>query len=521
MIKKIGYIITLIIAICLFVSCSSDEVLTISVHNLDNKTFVMGEEINFDDAYITIVYKDGSTSDIPLTGANINASDLYNAFSSIGTKTLNVFYEDNEGNIFNCETSIIVVENTYKSEYKIELQNYKSDVLYNDEAKKQVNNIKISYSIMIASASKEDALTLLNLAKAEIDNIMTKAEEDSYETIQELSNEIKNIKTKLNTLINYEDSLIKDEINALDRKIDDLKEEVDIETVNEEIANIKLSLSALEANVNNIKANVEKNNKLILSLTETINEYMTKFVTKTELESKLNEVQEAYETAIEVALNEQQMIVEMRVNGDYIEYRYNNSTTYEKLISISELKGETIEEVMVEESGAISLRLKNGTSLVTDKKVSNNLDIETSNITNEELEKIITTIKEYFNLYYNMNNYDYTSVETILGDYYQGYVSYVELTEYDVLSDVQLIYSELDNYLSSEFLINSESFRKIFKFENRFMSIDSNLNICKAYFGTLLSTANIDEYQKEAFINRILVTNSIESAIELYEQAIN
>ena len=90
--SKVFYIFILLLFIVLSSACKKNDVLTISVHNLDNRTFELRKEVSFEDAYITIIYGDGHTEDIPLTGEYIDSSELYNAFSSVGEKKLTVFY---------------------------------------------------------------------------------------------------------------------------------------------------------------------------------------------------------------------------------------------------------------------------------------------------------------------------------------------------------------------------------------------------------------------------------------------
>lgn len=517
---KIIQTFILIFLVNILFGCKNSDVLAIEVHNLDNKVFELGEEISFEDAYITIVYKNGKTEDVELTGEYVDATDLYNAFTSTGEKEITVFYKDNNGNTHYDDVTIIVVNNQTKLEYINELNNYKNDVIYNETAKVLVNNIKSNYTIMIKNANKEDALVLLSIAKLEIDKINTKAEEDNLITINDLSNEIEEIKVKLNSLINYEDSTIKTEIDALKEKINTLKKDLENTEINNEISNIKLSINALEASVNNIKENVEKNNKLILSLTETINNYLVNFVTKEELESKLNSLKETYQTEIELALNEQKMIVEIRVKDGYIEYRYNNSNVFERLLDVSSLSFDDIEDLSIEDNGTVEVRLRNGQAIQTNIKFENNINDITLEKINLEQESIVSLIEEYFDMYYNISNYDYNYIKDTLGLYYEGFTEYAEYTHYDDLEKVKVLLDTLGNYLETEFNVSDNSFAKVMNIEKELKELDTNLSICKAYFATLLTTANMDSYRTEAYVNRILTTSSINSVITLYEEAI-
>ena len=510
----------LFLLINILVGCNKNDVLTIEVHNLDNRVFELGEDISFNDSYITVVYCDGHSENIPLTSEYINAFDLYNAFKSTGEKKLNIFFEDNEGNIHIYESTIVIIANQTKESYISELSEYKKDVIYSDQGNQIINNIKTSYSILIKNSSKEDALVLLDIAKQEIDNINTKAEEDSLITLEELAEEVEKLENDLNILINYEDSTIKTEINNLNEKLEALKEDLNNEQLENEISNIKLSLTALEASVNNIKANVEKNNKLILSLTETINNYLSNFVTKEELENKIDDIKLSYESAIEVALNQQKVIVELRVNDGYIEYRYNNSNVFEKLLDVSSLDVDEIQNLNIEENGVISVRLRNGNVLTTNSVYDNNIDCSVYEEVNVETNNIKDMISDYFDLYYNYEKYDYVTLKNVLDTYYDGFVEYANYTHYDDIFKVNELLNELNEYLENEFNLSNDSFKKIITIEKELKELDTNLNICKSYFATLLSNECIEEYRKEAYINRILTTSSIEKIIELYEQAL-
>lgn len=519
--SKVFYIFILLLFIVLSSACKKNDVLTISVHNLDNRTFELRKEVSFEDAYITIIYGDGHTEDIPLTGEYIDSSELYNAFSSVGEKKLTVFYKDNNGKTHYYEALINIVENQSLSSYITELENYKSDVIYNENVKKQIDSIKMVYSIMIKNSNNVDANKLLELAKQEIDTFKTKVEEDNLISLEDLTKEIEKIKKDLNVLINYEDSNIKNEINALNDKLNQLKADLNNEELESEITSIKLSLSILEASVTNIKNNVDKNNKLILSLTETINNYLSSFVTKEELETKIEDIKISYQNAIESAINEQQMIVELRVNDGYIEYRYNNSNVFEKLLDVSSFVGDEIDDLSVNEKGLIRIRFKSGNVIETNSSYLNDFDSVVLNQLNTEKEAIINIIKDYIKLNYNPDFYDYNSVKDLLGDYYNGYVEYVHYTNYAELSNVKILLNEIQKYLDNQFELNSDSFTEIQKLEQKLKEIDTNKNVCKAYFATLLSTQEIDEYLKEAYVNRILCCESIKSAVELYELALS
>jgi len=97
----------------------------------------------------------------------------------------------------------------------------------------------------------------------------------------------------------------------------------------------------------------------------------------------------------------------------------------------------------------------------------------------------------------------------------------VKLTKYDVKDEVEILLSECMTYIENDLCLDSESFDIIFNYEKLLEKFDTNLDVCKSFFASLLEKENINEERKEAFKNRILTTRSIGSVIMLYEEALN
>ena len=518
--KKIKRIIYVLLFGLIFLSgCGKGDVIAITVQNLDGKTFELGEKIDFASAFITKVYENGDKENIAITSNNIDMADLLNAYSSIGEKKINIYYCI-EDETFSTEVTIYIVEKSYKTICKDELMKYNALVEYGKEAKDKVDAIKLIYSNYISNSSREqEAYELLDCAKKEIDNVYTLVEEENIYKLQEMTLKLQDLEKKLNSLLNYEDSTIKDEIELLKENINEVKNNLLDEVLYEKVNSLEVSLSGLISIVDNLESNVSENDQKITALTELLNTVLSQFVSKEELKNTISTLTKDYQDAITNAFNNQKFIVELRVNEGYIEYRYNNTNYFEKLVAVDIQSLESIDTT----AGEVVVKLRNGQIIKTGQKIIVE-DIDTNSI-NEEListrkNQVVEIIKSYFTIKYDVNNYDCSYTLDALNNYYLGFVDYVELTGYNELEKAINLHLELKAYLDN-FILEESDVEYLYSLENEFLLLDTNIDVCKAYFATLLNDADIAEYEKEAFKNRILTTNSIENIISLYEEALN
>ena len=523
-VKLLGILIAFIF-VFLVCGCGSDKIIAVTVHNLDGKTFELGEKIDLDSAFITVVYANGDKEDVSITHENVDMADLLNAYNSLGEKKINVYYKT-EDNVYNEEVIIYIVEKEYKSDIKKQISEYNNDKEYSEDSLAELESLKVIYSNYINNTlNSEEANEVFEVFKKEANKVFTLSEEDNLYSLEEVSDKINDLESKLNIFINYSDSTIKDEIESLKEKVVYLENNLKDEKLYQEIESMKLTVSALQGTVNNIQNNVINNNEKINALTELLNSVLSQYVSKEELDNTISELTNSYLEAITKAFDSQKFISEIRVNEGYIEYRYHNANYFEKLIAIEELNGQSVSGLEVSENGTALLRLRNNNVITT------NVSVDT--LTNEELDEVnnslnvqsVLNVREiicaYFNKQYNLNNYDCTNLEDVLDEYYSDYVVYVDLTNYDVLEDVKTILSEFAYFINNEFALDSDSYDELFSLEEKLKGIDTNLEVCKSFFATLLENQEINDDKKEAFKNRILTTKSIESVIMLYEEALN
>ncbi len=509
--------------VCFFgfiLGCGKGDVVAITVHNLDGRSFELGEEIDFSESSISVIYENGDKEVINITADNLDYAELLNVYTSLGEKQLTISYKV-DGEVFTEDVVIYIVEKGYKTTLKEELELYLSDVLYSEIAKNKVEVIKMTYSNYISNCnSEEEGLMILKLAKNEIDQVLTIDEEESIYTLEELTSKVNELESKINVFVNYEDSVIKSEIEGIKEEIIDIKNNLKDDVLYNKIDEISLTLSAIESIVNITSSNVSENEKKIIALTELLNSVLSNFVSKEEINREIENITAGYLKAIEESFNNQKLISEIRVHDGYIEYRYNNSTFYEKLIAISELNSE-VSSVDVNESGLILLTLDNEEVIETDTYVDvfsvEEIDYINSIIESKNTENIKSIIKAYYNNKYNINKYDVNCLEEILDEYYMMFIEFTKLTNYNVVSEVNNLHLSLNEYIDSD--LSLMELDVIFNYEEALEQIDTTLDVVKAFFSSEISKLMIDEYVKEAFQNRILTTRSIESVIELYEEA--
>ena len=138
----------------------------------------------------------------------------------------------------------------------------------------------------------------------------------------------------------------------------------------------------------------------------------------------------------------------------------------------------------------------------------------------ENDENLKQNIKKYFTVLYDENNYKLD--EEKLGKYYTECLEYSEKTGYDSLAKINLISQKLDEILLN---INGSLtpivLESIITLEKEALELDSNLEIVKSFLASKLelegSSLGISEEDIVIFKNRILTTNSVTSAIEIFE----
>ena len=87
----------------------------------------------------------------------------------------------------------------------------------------------------------------------------------------------------------------------------------------------------------------------------------------------------------------------------------------------------------------------------------------------------------------------------------------------DFFNDVLLLKKELKEFLNNSSLIDADFFYTVSTYKQKLSMIDGNLEVCNAYFATLVEELEIEEYYKNVFANRILVSKSIENTLNLFE----
>lgn len=138
----------------------------------------------------------------------------------------------------------------------------------------------------------------------------------------------------------------------------------------------------------------------------------------------------------------------------------------------------------------------------------------------ENDENLKQNIKKYFTVLYDENNYKLD--EEKLGKYYTECLEYSEKTGYDSFTKINLISQKLDEILLN---INGSLtpivLESIITLEKEALELDSNLEIVKSFLASKLelegSSLGISEEDIVIFKNRILTTNSVTSAIEIFE----
>ena len=131
-----------------------------------------------------------------------------------------------------------------------------------------------------SASSEQEALVFAEYAKRLIDEVYSQSEEDLIYTAEEVFQKISKLENDLSTFVNYEDSAIKTEIEAMKSRLQSL-EGINVE---EEITTIKNVVSALSSNFNGVKQKVLNHSTAISELTGLMNNELVKYITKEQVE---------------------------------------------------------------------------------------------------------------------------------------------------------------------------------------------------------------------------------------------
>ena len=278
---------------------------------------------------------------------------------------------------------------------KDELQKYKATVIYSDVNYKKVLGIKMTaYANINSASSEQEALVFAEYAKRLIDEVYSQSEEDLIYTAEEVFQKISQLEKDLSSIVNYEDSAIKTEIEAMKSRLQSL-EGINVE---EEITTIKNVVSALSSNFNGVKQKVLNHSTAISELTGLMNNELVKYITKEQVEllndTLKRELTEAIDLmALEVI--EEVESIEILVEDNVLKWKKASSNSYIELVDLDLYKNASITDAGLNSDGHLIIELSNGTEidagLVYDATANEGIKDLTSKV--EELESEVLSFK--------------------------------------------------------------------------------------------------------------------------------
>lgn len=364
--KNIGkIIITLLIMIACF-GCGEkpkQKATHIKLENADDLVISLGSDLDFGNIKVEVIFTNGNVLNEPLSSKYIDVLELITKTQTVGDKEVVVSYTDETGNTLNTKLKFSVIEEEYKSTLKEEIQKYNATVSYSDINYKKILGIKMTaYANINSSTSYQEALVFVEYAKRLIDEVYSVSEEELILTQEELSKNIKELEEQLKVFIDYDDSLIKTEIENLKGRLESI-EEVNVE---EEIVTIKNVVSALSSNFNGVKQKVNNHSTAISELTGLINNELVKYITKNQVESLNDTLKKELTEAIDIMaldLIKQVESIEVVVEDNVLKWKSNKSSSYIELVDFDLYKSASITNAGLNNEGHLIIELSNGTSI--------------------------------------------------------------------------------------------------------------------------------------------------------------
>ena len=367
----------------------------IKLQNAEDIVVNLGEGFQFENIKVEVIFTNGNVLNEPLSGKYINVLDLFSKMQSIGDKEITVSYTDEVGNTLTTILKFKVVEEEYKLTLKDELQKYKATVIYSDVNYKKVLGIKMTaYANINSASSEQEALVFAEYAKRLIDEVYSQSEENLIYTAEEVFQKISKLEKDLSSFVNYEDSAIKTEIEAMKSRLQSL-EGINVE---EEITTIKNVVSALSSNFNGVKQKVLNHSTAISELTGLMNNELVKYITKEQVEllndTLKRELTEAIDLmALEVI--EEVESIEILVEDNVLKWKKASSNSYIELVDLDLYKNASITDAGLNTEGHLIIELSNGTEidagLVYDATANEGIKDLTSKV--EELESEVLSFK--------------------------------------------------------------------------------------------------------------------------------